>query len=775
MQIIKKDIEAKGTNTPGHVIFKFLPYWPLFLFLLVCSMGLAWVYLHFATPQYESNARILIKNEKNGDEEARSVESLDFSSPKKVIDNEIEIIQSWTLINEVVKKLGLYAPVSEEGSVKDASAYLTSPIKIEVKNPDSLTESKKVYFSIDKTMMQVVIKNKRYPLSQWVMTPYGELRFVSNGDLRKAGATNNKLFFSLVTPESVSNGIQKKLEVTKASKLSSIINLSLIDDVPQRGRDILNELLVAYNVTNMKDKNTLAANTLDFITERLRNTERILDSIEHRMQSYRAQSNAVDISTQGKLYLTNVSNNDQKLSEINMQLAVLNQLDDFVVSKENAGGILPSTLGVNDPTLSQLVDKLYALQLEYESLRKTTGENNPVTVSLIDRIEKIKPSIIANIKSQKRNLEASIANLSATNNSYSSTLQSIPQKEKDMLDINREQEIQNNIYTFLLQKKEETSLVRASIVSDSRIVDKARSGEKPVSPKKKVIYLLSILFAFFAGLAFIFSKETFSRKVMFRHEIANLTTLPIIGEIAAEPSKNVIVIGDNKRTFIAEQFRKLRVTLGYMGIDSKHKKIMVTSSISGEGKSFVATNLALSLALTGKKVALLDFDLNNPSLNNKLNIGEHKGITDYLLDESGIEDIIMQTDLHKNLSLIPTGKLPTNPSELIMGDRVPILLSALDKRFDFIVIDTAPVTPVSDAYILSPFCDATLYIIRHGYTPKALVQQIDESNKINELKNAALVFNGVNARGFGNKSYGYGYGYDGYVYGNKEVPRRLPV
>lgn len=773
MQIIKKEVEEKSTNTPGHIIFKFLPYWPLFLILLVFSMGSAWLYLHFATPQYESNARILIKNEKNGDEEARSVESLDFSSPKKVIDNEIEIIQSWTLINEVVKKLGLYAPVSEEGSLKTTSAYLTSPIKIEAKSPDSLVEVKKVYFSIDKTGMQVVINNKRYPFNQWVSTAYGVLKFVPNGDVKRPVA--NKLFFSLVTPESVSNGIQKKLEVTKASKLSSIINLSLIDEVPQRGRDVLNELLVAYNFTNMVDKNTLAANTLDFITERLKNTERDLDSIEHRLQSYRATSNAVDISTQGKLYLTNVSNNDQKLSEINMQMAVLNQLDQFVVSGDNAGGILPSTLGVNDPTLSQLVDKLYALQLEYESLKKTTGENNPVVVSLIDRIEKIKPSIVANIQSQKRNLQASIANLSATNSTYSSTLQSIPQKERDILDINREQEIKNNIYTFLLQKKEETSLVRASIVSDSRIVDKARSGEKPVSPKKKVIYLLSILFAFFAGLAFIFSKETFSRKIMFRHEIANLTTLPIIGEIASEPSKNVIVIGDNKRTFIAEQFRKLRVTLGYMGIDSKHKRILITSSISGEGKSFISTNLALSLALTGKKVALLDFDLNNPSLNNKLNIGEHKGITDYLLDESGIDDIIMQTDLHKNLSLIPTGKLPSNPSELIMGDRVQGLLSSLDKRFDFIVIDTAPVTPVSDAYILSPFCDATLYIIRHGYTPKALVQQIDESNKINQLKNAALVFNGVTARGFGSKNYGYGYGYDGYVYGNKDVQRRLPV
>ncbi|MEJ7768277.1 MAG: polysaccharide biosynthesis tyrosine autokinase [Chitinophagaceae bacterium] len=773
MQIIKKEVEEKSTNTPGQIIFKFLPYWPLFLLLLVFSMGSAWLYLRYATPYYESNARILIKNEKNGDEEARSVESLDFSSPKKVIDNEIEIIQSWTLINEVVKHLGLYAPVSEEYSLKTISAYSTSPVKIEVQSPDSLKEVKKVYFSFDRKMQQVVIQNKRYPLNQWVSTAFGVLKFVANGDVNKP-LNSGKLFFGLANPESVANGIQKKLEVTKASKLSSIIHLSLIDEVPQRGRDVLNQLLVAYNVTNMKDKNTLAANTLDFISDRLRTTEHDLDSIENRMQSYQAESNAVDISTQGKLYLTNVSNNDQKLSEINMQLAVLNQLDDFVVSKDNAGGILPSTLGVNDPTLSQLVDKLYALQLEYESLRKTTGENNAVLISLVDRIEKIKPSIIANIKSQKRNLEASIANLSATNSMYSSTLNSIPQKERDMLDINREHEIVNNIYTFLLQKKEETSLVRASIVSDSRIVDKARSGEKPVSPKKKVIYLLAILFAFFAGLAFIFSKETFSRKIMFRHEIANLTTLPIIGEISAESSKNVIVIGDNKRTFIAEQFRKLRVTLGYLGIDTKHKRIMVTSSISGEGKSFIATNLAMSLAMTGKKVALLDFDLNNPSLNNKLNIGEHKGITDYLLDESDIESIILQTDLHKNLSLIPTGKLPSNPSELIMGDRVHSLLNLLDKRFDFLVIDTAPVTPVSDAYILSPYCDATLFVVRHGYTPKALVQQIDENNKINHLKNVALVFNGVTSRGFGSKNYGYGYGY-GYVYGNKDVQRRLPV
>jgi capsular exopolysaccharide synthesis family protein len=335
-----------------------------------------------------------------------------------------------------------------------------------------------------------------------------------------------------------------------------------------------------------------------------------------------------------------------------------------------------------------------------------------------------------------------------------------------MIEINREQSIKNDIYTFLLQKKEETALSYASTVADSRVIDSAESSERPVSPKKKVIYLSSLLLALFSGMGIVLAKETFNRKVLFRQEIEDYTSIPIIGEIAIEKSNTPIVISANNKTFIAEQFRKLRATLNYIGVNSTRKRILVTSSISGEGKSFIATNLALTLALSNKKVVLLDFDLNNPSLNKKLKITERKGITEYLLGEVEPDDIILQTDLHKNLYMISTGELPDDPTELIMNGKAEELLNYLDAAFDYIIIDTAPVMPVTDAYILSPLCDATLYVVRHGYTPKIFIKRIDQNNKINKLNNAAIVFNGLTSRGFGYGNYGYGYGY-GYQYQNR--------
>ncbi|HEU4472144.1 MAG TPA: polysaccharide biosynthesis tyrosine autokinase [Flavisolibacter sp.] len=773
MKAPKRAHVDQDSNVLSQALFRYLPYWPLFLLLLLLSLAGSWLYLRYTTPLYETNARLLIKDQKKGAMDTKALEELNVLSTKKIIENEIEVMRSRTLLNDVVKNLGLYAPVSVEGNLRQRAAYASSPVKIRVKDVDNITETEEVEFSYQSSNATVAINGRRYPLNQWVETPYGTLQFRANDKARKP-YNGEKLFFTLVDPKEVASDIQSRLKVEATNKQSSILSLSLRDEVPQRGEDILNELLVAYNKATINDKNSLAVNTLSFVEERLKSVERDLDSIEKKTQQYKSRKGAIDISEQGRLFLQNVSANDQKLGDINMQLAVLNQVEDYVRSKNNGAGIVPSTLGVSDPILSQLVDKLYSAELEYESLKSTTAENNPAMLALQDKIQKVKPSILENIQSQRRSLSASKSNLAATNSSYSSVLQTMPETERELIDINRAQSIKNGIYSFLLQKREETALTHASTVSDSRIVDRAQSSLTPVSPKSKVVYLSAILIAIAGGIALITGRESLSRKVMFRHEIEALTDLPIIGEIVSEDSKTPIVIGEGKKTFVAEQFRRLRASLQFMGINSKRKRILVTSAISGEGKSFVATNLALSLALTGKRVVLLDCDLNNPSLNKKLGIGNGlSGVTEYLQDEAEADGIINRSGLHENLFFIPAGSLPRNPAELIMNGRIEDLLNYLDATFDYIVVDTAPVSPVTDAYMISPYCDATLFVVRHGYTPKVFVQRIDENNKINQLNNTAIVFNGVRPRGFGNKNYGYGYGY-GYIYhDSKSQNKRL--
>lgn len=769
---MQKNIPSKRTerkeNLSQQLVTKFLPYWPLFLLLAVLAAGAAFLYIrYYTTPVYEASAVLIIKDEKKGNEDSKLTESLDMISSKKIVENEIEVIQSRTLMERVVKKYLLYTPVFEKGKVKVLSAYTFSPIEIEVKNPDSLQQFGRIDFTFDQANKTVTLNHKyNCKLNEFLNTPYGILKFVENknypGDYNHAG---KQLYFSIVRPKDIAMGLLGGLNVAASSKLSTVVNLKFRDEVPQRAEDILNGLIQAYEESAILDKNSLARNTLSFVEDRLNIVASDLAAIEQKVQQYKSGQSAVDISSQGQMYLQNVSTNDQKMSEVNMQLSVLNQVEKFVSSRDNSASIVPSTLGVSDPMLSNLIDKLYGSELEYEKLKTTVGENNPKLISLNDQITKIRPSIMENIQSQRQSLNAIRDNINVTNSRYNSILSSVPQKERQLLDISREQNIKSNIYSFLLQKKEESALSYASAVSNSRVVDTAQAGAFPVSPNKKLIYAIAVLAAMGLCFVFITIKESITGKVLYRHEIESLTAIPVIAEISYEKSKKPIVVEPGKRSFIVEEFRKLRTSLSFLGINNAQKKILVTSSISGEGKSFVASNLAVSIAGAGKKVVLVDLDLNVPTLSKIFNVDQEFGMTDFLKGNKYPEEIIKPVEGHENLYFISSGDLTENPSELLLNGKVNEMIDYLDNSFDMVIVDISPIVLITDAYVLSELCDATLYVMRHGYTPKMLVKRIDENCEINPIHNPAIVFNGVKTRGMFKSNYGYGYNY---VYGQQK-------
>jgi tyrosine-protein kinase Etk/Wzc len=765
----KKGVEEPEKNNGiGMVWMKYFPYWPLFLLLSVLTLSGAWWFLRNRVPLYESTAAILIKDEKKGPDDSKMIESMNQLTTKKIIENEIEVIHSRALMNEVVKNLHLYAPVFENGNAKrPTSAYATSPIIVEAKNPDSVALADKVFFSFDKTKAQVGINGQSYPLNTWVETKFGTLKFIP----QVATATPvEPLYFALISPKKVTQELIERLAIIPASKLSTVIDLSIQDDVAKRSEDILNSLLTAYNKAAVKDKSNLASSTLEFLDERLSIVGADLTAIESKMQQYKSTKGAVDISSQGQLFLQNVSTNDQKLGDVDMQLAVLNKVENYVKSKDNTAGIVPSTVGITDPLLSTLLDKLYTTELEYEKMKQNTGLNNPLLVSVNDQINKIKPSILENISNLRQNLEATKNNLNSTNNRYSSQLQNIPSQERDLVEISREQNTKRNIYDFLLQKREETALANTAAVADSRVIDKAESTG-PINSDTKKIYIVAVILAIGLGIGLISLKELVNRTILFRHEIESRTSSPIIGEILHEKSKASLVLGDGQRTFVAEQFRKLRTSLAYIGIHGDRKKLLVTSTVPGDGKSFIVANLGLSLAMAGKRVVVLEFDLSDPTLSDKLGIITNKGLSDYLVGKAEVKDILRQTDVHENLFIIPSGPLPDNPSDLIVSNRVGELMDHITPLFDYVIVDTAPVGLLSDAYVLSSYCDGTLYVIRHRHTPKLAIERIDENNEINELKNMGIVFNDVRSRGFGNNGYGYGYGY-GYIHKERKTKRK---
>ncbi len=758
-----KPIAQKEENLVTQMLSKYITYWPAFLIFGILAISGAYVYLRYATPMYEATAKLIIKDEKKGYEDSKMMESFNMMGTKKIIENEIEVLQSRTLMDNVVKSLHLYAPITIEGKVRAISAYLSSPVQITVADPDSIKEVPKVHFTYDQAKGAISLEGKYAgSVNEWLSTPYGRLKFVPNKRYVPSNL-GKQYYFSLVQTKDVTKNILRGLKVSAASKLSSIIDLSYRDEIPQRAEDVLNQLIVVYDRAAIDEKNSLAKNTLEFVDERLGLVKRDLDSVERNVQQYKAATGATDISSQGQAYIQSVASNDQEVGRLRAQISSINEVEKTITSGSDRGGLM--TAGVGDANLSQLMNDLNSKQLEYQRLKTTVAENNPILVSLREQIDKLKPTILENVQAQKRSLEASMASISSTSNKFSSMLSAVPQKERQLLEMSRDQNIKNGIYSFLLQKKEESELSYASTLSDSRVVNKAQSTKKPVSPNKMLIYLAAVALAVGVCIVFISARESFSRKVLYRHELESMTSLPIIGEVAHNKSKDELVIQAGKRSFIAEEFRKIRVSLHFLGIDQSKKKILVTSSIPGEGKSFVAANLAISNSLSGKKVVLVDLDLHKPGLGKIFDkTTEDAGMSDYLTGEKDPEDIIKRVPNHENLFFVSSGTLHESPSELLLNGKINDFIAYLEGIFDLVVLDTAPVVLVTDAFVLTKLVNATLYVVRHKYTPKMLVKRIDENMRINPLTNPGIVFNGVKTRGFFNNNYGYGYDY---VYGEK--------
>lgn len=764
----KKKIE-KDNKIFQQLFFKYLPYWPLFLSLFLLSAAGLYVFLKLNTPVYETTASILIKDETKGQEDSKMEDVLNLFGTKKTVENETQILSSNEILMVVVKKLYLYAPISEEIGWKGKitkSAFLTSPVMIDVPNPELIKESKKVFFTLSDDGKNVVIENKNYPLNEWVESPWGKIRFQKN-TFAKPGQLNGnkKLFFSLLEMNKIINAVSKNLVVTPVSRQSSVITLKIRDEIPERGETILKNIVDAYNTASIDRKNSIALKTLEFIDSRLQNVGAQLDSVESGVQKYRDRSGMVDISEQSRLYLQSIEENDKEINTLNMRMSALDEVEKYLESKNNDGNFVPSTINIEDPTLSQLLNKLSSAQTQYETLKKTTAENNPILQSIQEDIDKTKPSILENIQNQKKSISSGKTYLDRVNDKYSSILSTVPKKERELVEVSRQQNIKNDIYKFLLQKKEETAYSISSALPDCFLVDQPTSSLYPVSPKKPLLALLAVFAPFLLGFLVVSLKDSMNSKVLYRKDIESLSKFPIIGELMFEKLEEPLITQNAERSFLQEQFRQIRAALKYQGNPKGNvKRILVTSSIKGEGKSFVSSNLAVSIARSGKKVALLELDLHQPKLREMFEISNCAGITDYLLGKATENQIIIPTDIQPNLSLIPAGFLIEDPTELLLNGRLEILLNYLDTVFDVLIIDTAPILALTDATSIAPLVNLVLYIIRHDHTPKAHIEFMDENMEAHNIENVALVFNSVKKRGFGRYSYGYG---SGYGYGSK--------
>ena len=528
-----KNKQNKDESLVGIIAHRFVPFWPLFAVLIVLAGAGSWVYLYFSTPTFQATATLIIKDEQKGVDDSDIMESMNVFNSKKIVENEIEVIQSRDLVRKVVDDLYLYAPVYERGDVKSSLAYVTSPVLIEFEDPEKMMSDPEadpeIFFDISKSGDTVVVGGDLYPVGEWVNAPYGKMRFIKNENYLYSAT--NPLYFVLVNPKVAVRRIQGNLWAIAADKLSTVVHIGLLDQSPQRAEKILDKLIYWYGKSSITEREKLAANTLKFIDERMTEVEAELNELEGEIQRYRSTEGVVDLSEQSKFYLQNVGEYDRRISEIRLQLAILDRVESYVKAKNETGSLVPSTFGVSDPVLAELLNKLYDAETQYEKLSKTTAQNNPVLLGIKEEIEKLRPSILDNIQSQRENLSQTLISLGISHGKYDQALQQIPMRERELLEINRRKAVKNEQFAYLLQKREETALFYSPNEDESQVVDKSQAGLDPVEPKPMIIYAIALIMAVGGGITYVMGKEVLNRNILFRSEIEEYTDIPIVGEL----------------------------------------------------------------------------------------------------------------------------------------------------------------------------------------------------------------------------------------------------
>lgn len=763
-----------------NFVFKYLRHWHWFLIsVLICSLC-AWLYLRYSTPIYEVSATLLVKDEEKGlAGGTEMLEELGMMGGSKLVENEIEVLRSRTLMEKVVDKLNLTVSYWHDGRIRDSELHRSSPIKINATELTQYAYQNPLFIEpLDSARFAMLDEGKsllgEFMYSDRIDSKYGSFRVFQSD---AADSLNDefskdqyiKVFFK--NRDALVTELIEGLSAELVNQKSTVIKLGMEQALPKKGKEVLGKLLDEYAFASLEDKNREATNTLNFIEDRLKLITSELGDVEQDVEQYRRSAGVTDLSTEATLFLEKVKDNDTKLNEVEIQLKVLDGVERYLSSNQY-GNVSPGAMMVNDPVLTSYINQLSAIELEREELSRSTTKNNPFLKTLETQQANIKQAIRENIRNQKSSLQVTKSSLDALNNRLESSISAIPRKERQYVEIKRQAGIKENLYLLLLEKREETALSYASTVTDSRIVDMPYTSDEPVKPKKKIVLLIGLLLGLVIPAGYLNAKDLMTYTVQTKKEIEKETGLSVFGEIGIKPKDEKGEILDvNSRSFVSEQFRMIRSNLAYLfSVNNQEEQmgrtILITSSTAGEGKSFVTANIAASLGLLDKKVVILGLDLRKPMINEYLQVTNKKGVTNFLAGKIDPEELIHGTEI-KNVYLIPAGPIPPNPSELLAKPQMAELVNGLKKTFDYILLDTPPTSLVTDAILLAPLTDVCFYVIRQSKSPKALLPNVKEIKKKEVFKSMHVLFNAVDYDK--TADYGYGYGYRKGYYGSDEA------
>ena len=783
-----------------EILFRYLIHWPWFVVSVIVCVALAWGYLRLTTPVYNISATVLIKDEKKGgganmSSELEKMGLNGFVSSSSNIENEIEVLKSRTLAREVVSSLGLFVTYMDEDKFPNKELYRTSPVLVSLtpQEADRLPQTMEIDMLLQPAGamdVQVKVGKKEYrkhleKLPAVFPTDEGTVAFFANNDtlssLRPESVTTERHITAYINrPFAVAKGYAGSLSITPTSKATSVVTVSLKNSNTQRGKDYIDKLLEMYNINANNDKNEVAQRTAEFIDERIDIISKELGSTERDLENFKRSAGITDLTSEAQIALTGNAEYEKKRVENQTQINLVMDLKKYL--QGSGYEVLPANVGLQDAGVAGAIDRYNEMVAERKRLLRTSTESNPAIVNLTTSIRAMRSNIQTTLDATLKGLEITKADLIREASRYSRRISDAPTQERQFVSIARQQEIKSGLYLMLLQKREENAIVLAAIANNAKIIDEAQADSTPISPKRMTIYLAALVFGIGIPVGVIYLIGLTKFKIEGRADVEKLTSLPVVGDIPlADEKTGAIAVFENQNNLMSETFRNVRTNLQFM-LENGKNVILVTSTISGEGKSFISANLAISLSLLGKKVVIVGLDIRKPGLNKVFNIPKNEhGITQFLTNPAtNLMGLVQPSDTNKNLYILPGGTVPPNPTELLARDGLEKAVETLKKNFDYVILDTAPVGMVTDTLLIGRVADLSVYVCRADYTRKAEFTLINELAENSKLPNLCIAINGLDLQkkkygyyyGYGKygKYYGYGkrYGY-GYGYGERKV------
>ena len=762
-----------------ELLFRYIIHWPWFVAsVLICLIG-AWGYLYFQIPVYQVSASIIIKDDKKGGNSGSAdLENLGLGgviTSAQSIDNEIEVLRSKTILKEVVNSLELYITYYDEDEFPRQEMYKTSPVVVNLtaQEADKLSNAALIDMKLASDGgLDVNLKvglneyNKRFDKLPAVFpTNVGTFGFtlrdsLSNGQVE--GQKEVRHISAVVSqPFGVAKGYQWALTIAPTSKATSVATVSLVNTNIRRGQDFINKLMEMYNRNTNNDKNEVAEKTREFINERIKIIDEELGNTEEKLETFKRNAGLTDISSDAQLAVSGNAEYEKKRVENGTQINLVRDLAKYINNPLNEYEVLPSNIGLTDNGLTTQLERYNELVIERKRLLRTSTENNPMIINLDMSIRAMRANVKTAIDGTLQGLLIVKADLDREASRFSRRISDAPGQERQYVSIARQQEIKAGLYLMLLQKREENAITLAATANNAKIIDEPAAEGGPVSPKPKMIYMIAFVLGVGLPIGVIFLIGLTKFKIEGRGDVEKLTRLPIVGDVPLTAEKTgSITVFENQNNLMSETFRNVRTNLQFM-LGNGQKVILVTSTVSGEGKSFISANLAVSLSLLGKKVVIVGLDIRKPGLNKVFNIArKEQGITQYLSNsEKNLMDLVQASDVSKSLYILPGGTVPPNPTELLARDGLDKAIETLKKNFDYVILDTAPVGMVTDTLLIGRVADLSVYVCRADYTRKAEFTLINELAENNKLPNLCTVINGLDLQ---QKKYGYYYGYGKY-------------